>query len=157
MIDAVILSLTLHGLSFFAVSPKEARAMAIRAVELSSPTDDEADLVHLYSLIWRANRDARRFRDGSHNMPVHHVIKGDLPAEFLIEEQPKATAYSHLYIEPEFNLLEDYPIQLPEWREQELEEMRSQQPHPHGHPPHHDHPPAPASAELRGHHRVDLA
>lgn len=122
--NATVLVLTLHGLSFFAVSPWEARAMAVRAVELSGPDDDEADLVELYSLIWRANRDARRIQDGAHNMPVYQQLRGPLPESYLIDPQPRGGAYAHLYDAPDYDALERYDVQRPEWMELEIAAQR---------------------------------
>jgi hypothetical protein len=128
-LDPTILTLTALGHSFFCLSPTEARRLAVLAVEISSPEDNESDIIDLMGILWRANRDAQRIEESDRHLPVCLVMDTEeLPESFLLEvEELRPSRYSALSRPQPRGLLE-YPGFPPPWapKPPSREEIRQQ-------------------------------
>jgi len=113
--DPVVLALTAYGHNFFCVSPRDAKRMADLAVSLSRPEDDEADLIDLYNLVWRANRDAQRIEESERHLPVCQQVE-ELPEYLLLPvEEVRWSRYGDLFTTQPANEDQEYPGFPPPW------------------------------------------
>lgn len=140
-VDPVLLGLVAYGHNFFCISTTDARRLAVRALEISEAGDDEADLIDLMNLLWRANRDARRIEESERHVPVTLVIDVEgLPEQFVLgDEALRPSRYSR-YFQRQPRGRENYDGFPPPWLEQDArqEHLHGHDHGPHGHEPDQD-------------------
>jgi hypothetical protein len=90
--------LTIYGRAFFQMSPEDAYRISQKVVSISSPDDQIVDLITLYDLTWRKNRDENLIEEEERNMPVCYRVSS-LPDNLCIEKTkvPSSQNYDHLY------------------------------------------------------------
>lgn len=126
MIDPVVLALTAYAHNFFVVSPQDARRLAVRALEIADQGANEADLIDLMNLLWRANRDARRIEESDRHVPICLIVS-DLPEEFVLDvEEVRPSRYAE-HFERQPRGQEEYEGFPAPWRVVELQALRERQ------------------------------
>lgn len=90
--------LTIYGRAFFQMSPEDAYRISEKVLSVSSPSDQIVDLITLYDLVWRKNRDENLIEEEERNMPVCYRAP-NLPNDLCIEKSnvPSSQNYAHLY------------------------------------------------------------
>ena len=89
-LDPAIIALTGYIHSFFCLSPTEARLLAVRAMEIAGPLDDEADVICIANMLWRVNRDADQIEESDRHVPICvDVDVASLPETFVLGPQQR--------------------------------------------------------------------
>ncbi len=89
-LDPTIIALTGYIHSFFCLSPTEARLLAVRAMEIAGPSDDEADVICIANMLWRVNRDAEQIEESDRHVPICvDVDVASLPETFVLGPQQR--------------------------------------------------------------------
>jgi len=89
-LDPAIIALTGYVHGFFCLSPTEARLLAVRAMEIAGPLDDEADLICIANMLWRVNRDADQIEESDRHVPICiDVDVESLPEAFVLDPQQR--------------------------------------------------------------------
>jgi hypothetical protein len=136
--DNRIIPLVVYGRSFFQLSARDAYRLAKKTIEISSSSDGVVDLIDLYDLLWRKNRDEETIEESTRNMPICYITDG-LPEEFLLstkEERPDGRYQIFFRLQDVLENEADYhffasPRQ--EEKNKQILEENSQQHHDHKH------------------------
>ena len=70
-IDSIILSLSVLGRVYNALSAEDAVMIAEKAVEIAGPLADEVDLLDAFDDVWAATLAANLIPDGIDTTPIH--------------------------------------------------------------------------------------
>ena len=88
--DNRVIPLGVYGRSFFQLSAKDAYRLAKKTIEISSSSDSVVDLIDLYDLLWRKNRDEETIEESTRNMPICYITDR-LPDKFLLSTTEEQT------------------------------------------------------------------
>lgn len=101
-LDPILIALTGYIHSFFCLSPTEARLLAVRAMEIAGPSDDEADVICIANMLWRVNRDAGQIEESDRHVPICvDVDVESLPEAFVLgPEERRPLSYPEYRTQP---------------------------------------------------------